>query len=110
MGTRVFSAGLLLAMLGAGLGCIAKDAAVTGVPGGVEAGSGATLWAREGCAACHGPEASEGQRPLHGLRARYTLATLSELLASPPPPMPHPRLDRDERQVLANYLLMRFGD
>lgn len=70
--------------------------------------TGAGLWAEAGCASCHGPERSEGQRPLSKLASRYTVESLMRFLAAPQPPMPLYPLDADQRRELAIYLLDRF--
>ena len=77
---------------------------------GSEFDAGALLWHREGCAACHGADRGEGQRPLSGLGASHSVESLAALLAAPPEPMPRAALDRRERIDLAVYLLARFGD
>lgn len=70
--------------------------------------TGEKLWAEAGCASCHGPERSEGQRPLSSLTDRYSINSLMRFLAAPQPPMPLYPLDADQRRELAIYLLDRF--
>ncbi len=69
---------------------------------------GARLYADNGCAACH--ETIEGaEKPaakkLDNIKERFSVETLSELLASPPATMPKFTLSADDRKALAAYLL-----
>ncbi len=69
---------------------------------------GQALYDRFACAGCHDPSvAAPGMRapPLAHLGQRYTLASLAEFLAAPPPPMPAFPLSAAERRDLAIYLL-----
>jgi glucose/arabinose dehydrogenase len=72
--------------------------------------SGSGLWERHRCAQCHDPAvAAPGvvPAPLAGLRARHSLHSLAELLATPTPPMPVFALTAQERRALAVYLFER---
>jgi glucose/arabinose dehydrogenase len=70
--------------------------------------AGLTLWNEADCGACHGPERSEGQRPLADLGERYSIESLERFLAAPQPPMPLYPLDDEQRRDLAIYLLARY--
>ena len=59
--------------------------------------------------ACHGPDPTEGHRPLGALKARYTIDSLMRFLAAPQPPMPLYPFDEDQRRDLSIYLLDRFS-
>lgn len=72
---------------------------------------GAALYDSLACASCHEAErAAEGVavKALVGLDRRFSRAQLSELLATPPPPMPSFALDEAQRLELAAYLFGRF--
>lgn len=74
------------------------------------AARGDALYARHGCAGCHGSDrAAAGVRPvpLAGLGSRYDVDALSAFLASPTPPMPAFPLSEAERRDLAVSLLER---
>ncbi|MDG2308782.1 MAG: PQQ-dependent sugar dehydrogenase [Candidatus Binatia bacterium] len=71
--------------------------------------AGASLWKDADCAACHGPDRTEGHRSLADLKARYTIDSLMRFLAAPQPPMPLYPLDEDQRRELSIYLFGRFS-
>ena len=69
---------------------------------------GRSLWERHRCAGCHEPAAAEPgvvAVPLRELRARHSIESLADFLATPTPPMPVFALDAQERRALAVYLL-----
>jgi glucose/arabinose dehydrogenase len=69
---------------------------------------GRATFERSNCRSCHDPaRAPKGMvtKPVAGLRARYTLASLDQYLRAPTPPMPAPDLSDQERRDLALYLL-----
>ncbi len=74
---------------------------------------GALLFDVNGCASCHMAEAvAEGVavKELKGLKARYTVDSLSGLLKSPPSPMPTVELTDSQRRALSIYLLSTAGE
>jgi glucose/arabinose dehydrogenase len=71
-------------------------------------GQGSTLWADNGCAACHVKVAGQENRTyreLTGLKAKYTIDTLVTFLRAPQPPMPAFPLTDAQRRALAIFLL-----
>ena len=71
------------------------------------AARGAALWQANDCARCHvaGQAAGDAYKPLQGLPARFTIASLVALLRTPPSPMPVSDLTEEQRHDLAVYLL-----
>lgn len=70
--------------------------------------AGGELWQSSGCSACHVKSPSAGQqtyRPLGGLKAKYTVASLAAFLKAPQPPMPAYPFPDSQRRELAIYLL-----
>ncbi len=70
---------------------------------------GRALFEQYPCASCHDPARAERgvvAKPLAGLAARYTLASLEAFLAAPTPPMPVFPLSDEDRRDLAVHLLV----
>lgn len=75
-------------------------------------GTGAGIYADNGCASCHDPAiAAEGVqvKELVGLNARYDVDQLKALFAAPPGPMPSFDLSDADADALAVYLLSAFS-
>ena len=69
---------------------------------------GRDAFERGNCRSCHDPaRAPRGMvtKPLAGLRARYSLASLDQYLRAPTPPMPAVNLTDEARRDLALFLL-----
>lgn len=75
--------------------------------------TGVGLYAENGCASCHDPEAAPDGvqvKELKALSRRFTIDDLKALFAAPPGPMPAFDFNDMEAQALAVYLLSEFED
>ncbi|MFC3052614.1 DUF7133 domain-containing protein [Kordiimonas pumila] len=85
------------------------DAALE-VPSAALLAQGAALFEQNNCAQCHEPLATTGKPSVEifkGLKGRYGVEEVMDILDIPPGPMPRPEISDAERKALAVYLLSR---